>query len=95
MKNNNRKEQYKEIANEFEKHLKGWKVELHTGTHDFVHVENKNGFKTVIVIGTGWAREDRKIAFTNRNIFGYSAKVPRASYATNKNIKRFADFLNA
>ena len=95
MKNNNYTEQYREIADEFEKHLKGWKVELHTGTHDFVYVENKNGFKTVIVISTGFTREGRKIEFTNRNIFGYLAKVPRASYATDKNIKRFADFLNA
>jgi len=90
MKNNNYKEQYREIADKFEKYLKGWEVVLHTGTHDFVSVEDKTGFKTVIDI-----RWDGKIAFTNRNIFGYLHKVPRASYATDKNIKRFADFLNA
>tara|TARA_R100000458_G_scaffold51945_1_gene53136 strand:- start:1045 stop:1323 length:279 start_codon:yes stop_codon:yes gene_type:complete len=91
----NRKEQYKSIANEFKKWLKGWKVELHGGSHDFVYIENKNGFKTVITISTGLTREERKIAFTNRRIFGYLAKVPRASYATDKNIKRFAEFLKS
>jgi hypothetical protein len=95
MKNNNYKEQYREIADKFEKHLKGWEVVLHTGTHDFVSVKDKTGFKIVIDISTGLSRETRKIAFANRNIFGYLSKVPRASYATDKNIKRFADFLNA